>query len=593
MNNKAKEMMIFKKSVEFVDDGVTHGMLAKFEPGTRVLKKGFQLAPKFKPLECDIILEKDIPVKMRDGVTIYTDILRPVTDEKVPGIIAWSPYGKSSGNAPRYSGIFSLVGIADSTVSGLQKFEGPDPAWWCKEGYAICHPDPRGIVHSEGDVVMLGSQEGEDCYDYIEWLAEQEWCNGKLALSGTSYLAISQWFIAAQRPPHLACINPTEGLMDAYRDWCKRGGIPDPAFMKMLSDVNHVHSGDSHKREDIATETMVYPFADAPIWEDKVAHPEKIECPALVVASYTNTLHTNGTFRAWRNLGSKEKWLRIHDSQEWPDYYNEENQRERLKFFDHYLKGIDNGWEKTPPVRYTIQDLEGGDIEGIEADTFPPAGTTYEKLYLNGDTRILSNNPAPVDIPSQIPGQYRVPLMPLASFIFTAKEKTEMVGYPKLKLWLETKDTDDMDIFVLVQKLDKFGHELKQFNVPNHSARTYDVTDWGSTVLRYPGTGAILRLSMRHLDENLSTDVNPYYSFDRSEPLSPGEIVAAELPLDPIGLVLYPGESLRVIVSTQNITGSMMPTVKRYDPDNRGSLVIHAGGKYDSYLQIPVTRRTA
>ena len=237
--------------------------------------------------------------------------------------------------------------------------------------------------------------------------------------------------------------------------------------------------------------------------------------------------------------------------------------------------------------------MEGGDIEGIEADTFPPAGTTYEKLYLNGGTRILSNEPMPVDFPSQIPGQYRVPLMPLASFIFTANEKIEMVGYPKLKLWLETKDTDDMDIFVLVQKLDKFGHELKQFNVPNHSARTYDVTDWGSTVLRYPGTGAILRLSMRHLDENISTDVNPYYSFDRSEPLSPGEIVAAEFPLDPIGLVLYPGESLRVIVSTQNITGSMMPTVKRYDPDNRGSLVIHAGGKYDSYLQIPVTRRTA
>ena len=87
MDNKAKEMMIFKKSVEFVDDGETHGMLAKFEPGTRVLKKGFQLAPRFKPLECDIILEKDVPVKMRDGVTIYTDILRPITDEKVPGII--------------------------------------------------------------------------------------------------------------------------------------------------------------------------------------------------------------------------------------------------------------------------------------------------------------------------------------------------------------------------------------------------------------------------------------------------------------------------------------------------------------------------
>ena len=590
MNEEVKKMMLFKPSVEFVDDGVTHGILVRFAPGTRVLPKGYQLDDRFKPLACDIIFEKDVPVKLRDGVTIYTDIFRPATDEKVPAIIAWSPYGKSSGNAPRYTDMFKMIGIPDDALSGFQKFEGPDPAWWCEKGYAVCHPDPRGIVHSEGDIVMLGSQEAEDCYDYIEWLALQEWCSGKTALTGTSYLAMTQWAIAAERPPHLTCINPNEGLQDAYRDWSNRGGIPDPEFMRLLSDVNHVHAGKLVQREDIAREAFEYPFANVPLWEDKVTHPEKIECPALVVGSYTNTLHSNGTFRAWRMLGSKEKWLRIHNSQEWPDYYAEESQQDRLKFFDYYLKGIDNGWEKTAIVRYTLQDLEGGDITGIESEVFPPEGTTYHKLFLNGGARIMAEQQIPVDIPVQISTAHMAPVLPQASFIYTVHERTEMIGYPKLKLWVETKETDDMDVFVLVQKLDKNGNVLRQITIPNKSARIYDNGDFGASVTVYPGLSGIQRLSMRHLDEEKATDSIPAYTFDRSEKLAQGEIVPVEIELSTIGMVLYPGESLRLLVSTQNILGNMMPLNKPYVPHNKGFLIIHAGGQYDSYLQVPIKK---
>lgn len=561
-----------------------------FEPGTTVLKKGLQLNSRFKPLECGIIFEKDVPLKMRDGVTIYTDIYRPVTDEKVPSIIAWSPYGKSSGNAPRYTNMFAMIGIPDSALSGLQKFEGPDPAWWCARGYAVCHPDPRGIVHSEGNIVMLGFQEAEDCYDYIEWLAEQSWCNGKTALTGTSYLAMTQWYIAAECPPHLTCINPTEGLQDCYRDWSNRGGIPDPEFMVMLSNVNHVHAGESVLREDIGKEAFTYPFANVPLWEDKVSHPEKIKCPALVVASYTNTLHSNGTFRAWRALGSKEKWLRIHDSQEWPDYYSEKSQQERLKFFDHYLKGIDNGWEKTPVVQYSLLDMEGNNETGIAAYSFPPEGTSYHKLFLNGGTRVMTEQNTPVDIPAQVPTVHMPPFVPQASFLYTVKERTEMIGYPKLKLWVETKETDDMDIFVLVQKLDRSGNVMKEITIPNQSARIHDNGDYGATITVYPGPNGILRLSMRHLDEEKATDIHPVYTFDRSEKLVPGEIVPVEVELSPIGLVLKPGESLRLIVSTRNILGNMMPLNQPYIPQNKGFLVIHSGGQYDSYLQMPMKK---
>ena len=81
-----------------------------------------------------------------------------------------------------------------------------------------------------------GRQEGKDCHDLIEWLAAQDWCNGKVAMSGTSYLAISQWFTAAEQPPHLAAINPWEGFSDVYRDLVMRGGMPDIGFAKQLQD---------------------------------------------------------------------------------------------------------------------------------------------------------------------------------------------------------------------------------------------------------------------------------------------------------------------------------------------------------------------
>ncbi len=61
-----------------------------------------------------------------------------------------------------------------------------------------------------------------------------------------------------------------------------------------------------------------------------------------------------GTFRAWDQLASEQKWLRVHNLQEWPDFYKEENQADLRKFFDFFLKGIDNGWTDTPRVRYSI-----------------------------------------------------------------------------------------------------------------------------------------------------------------------------------------------------------------------------------------------
>lgn len=117
------------------------------------------------------------------------------------------------------------LGIKSGTLSGLEKFEAPDPADWVPRGYAIVNIDIRGTGDSEGTMVVLGSQEAEDGYDTIEALAEMPWCNGKVGLAGNSHLAIAQWFIAALQPPHLTAIAPWEGCGDLYREQFARGGI--------------------------------------------------------------------------------------------------------------------------------------------------------------------------------------------------------------------------------------------------------------------------------------------------------------------------------------------------------------------------------
>ncbi len=560
--------------------GPERGILSAFEPGTRTLPAGYQIDPMFKPIPVDIIFEKDVPVVLRDGVTIYVDIFRPVGGETVPVLIAWSPYGKSQGTTPGVTQLYSMLGMDNSILSGLAKFEAPDPAYWCAHGYAVCNPDPRGIAYSDGDCAMFGRQEGQDCHDLIEWLAVQDWCNSKVAMSGTSYLAISQWFTAAEQPPHLAAINPEEGFSDVYRDLVFRGGMPDFGFAERLRR-NYVGK---NQREDNSLEAQQNPLMNA-LWEDKAARFDRITVPAYVVASYSNTLHTAGTFRAWRRMASTEKWLRIHNIQEWPDYYDEGNTEDLRRFFDHFLKGEDNGWESTPRVRYAVHDMKGNDRINQPANSFPPEEVANTRYYLHGGPRIL----APVAPVHDVPAEYDTGSDPaLASFTVRFDTETVLAGYPKAHLWVEAKGSDDMDLFVLIQKLDAQGSHLQQFTVPNQGARMQDLTERGASVLRYKGSNGRLRVSARHLDEALSTDEVPAHSFDRVEKLAPGQVVDVEIDCFPIGMVFYPGEQLRLVITARNVLGPLMPMVADYIPDNEGQHIIHTGGSRASYLQLPI-----
>ncbi len=571
-----------------------------FNPDTLILKAGSVRREGAMPLPCDILLERDVPIRLRDGVTIYADVFRPVGDEACPALLAWSPYGKEIGGQ-MLDDVPMRSGVPLSATSGLEKFEGPDPAYWVAHGYAIVNPDKRGAYMSEGNLLYWGHEDALDGCDVIDWIASQKWSNGKVGMTGNSWLTVSQWFIAAERPEHLAAIAPWEGFCDHYRESGTRGGIPAPEFPEMIAETFASAHG---MLEDQPRMIVERPFM-CDYWEDKAARVENIEIPAYVVASYTNSVHTHGSFAGFRRMASKEKWLRVHNTSEWFDYYTPENVEDLRRFFDHYLKGIDNGWEQTPRVRLSVLNPGGTDIVGRAEEDFPLARTQYHKLYLSAaDSALLTSLPADQAVSEYQSDSARHEV----TYRYRMERPTEITGYMKLHLWVSAPDHDDMDLAVRVEKLSRDGQPL-----PDRTGNLIAAT-------------GLMRVSMRQLDEARSTETEPYYTFTTEQKLKPGEIVPVEIEIWPMGLYFDEGEILQLTVGAYQPANAAIPfgsasiSVPRdgftYMPGqpvemmtvggnatqcadpaevvvspathNAGRHRIYTGGEYDSYLYVPV-----
>ncbi|ORY08810.1 Alpha/Beta hydrolase protein [Clohesyomyces aquaticus] len=233
------------------------GGYVALNPHSEVLPAGWKYDhAQAKALTSPILVDHDAAINMRDGITLYADIYRP--PEPSPAVPA----------------ILCCLGIKSGTLSGLEKFEGPDPADWVPRGYAIVNIDIRGTGDSQGDMAILGSQEAEDGYDTIEALAKMSWCTGKVGMAGNSHLAIAQW-----------------------------GGI---------------YSGDLFDRLIAKYMLMfhLHPLANK-WWNDKRPNMKNIIVPTYITGTWTNTMHGMGAIRGWLQVDSTQKWLRWHPWQEW------------------------------------------------------------------------------------------------------------------------------------------------------------------------------------------------------------------------------------------------------------------------------------
>ena len=372
---------------------------------------------------------------------------------------------------------------------------------------------------------------------------------------------MTQVRIAATQPPHLVCIAPWEATCDIYRESLYEGGIPALSFNEFIV----ASLTGPNKIDDQVENGRHYPLMNA-YWEDKIPDFKKIRIPVYACASWHH-FHLHGSFNMFRKIRSTKKWMRAHREQEWPDLYNSEHINDLKNFYDRFLKDIHNCFEMTPRYRIQVMDAYDYDYQTDRPEKeFPLARTKYERLYL--DARDGSMQRAPVEEESSVSYDSETEQV---NFDLKFDEDTEITGYSYLDLFVEADGHDDMDLFITMKKLDEDGNWLP------------------CSILGepHPGPWGKLRVSHRELDEKLSTDFEPVQSHKRELKLKKGEIVEVQIPIVPTSWMFHKGQSLRIEVAGRYIREGWFEPLS-WETDNHGRHIIHTGGKFKSFLQIPV-----
>jgi len=516
-----------------------------------------------------MIMEKDVPVRMKDGATLYLNVFRPEKEGKFPVVISADVYGKDRPATDTYSIRTYLGSISHSMFTA---FESPDPAFWVPEDYVVIKVALRGSQNSEGNLLpMSSSVEAQDYYELIEWAGVQKWSNGNVGMNGVSYLAMTQWMVAALNPPHLKAMIPWEGLSDMYREMAFHSGIPCTKFFRDWSNRQY-HRWGEERVEDMVVRQSEHPLFDE-YWEDRASKLGDIEVPMYVVASWsTQGLHNRGTLEGFKQSASKHKWLEIHGRKEWEYYYSRQSLERQKRFFDHFLKEIDSDWMDTPKVRLEVRDkfYEG---EVRSESEWPIKRTNYTKLYLDGNCFALTE--APIKDEALLSYCIEPQNNESGNLIFNIKfdKDTELTGYTKLRLWVSADGSDDMDLFVALKKIDRRGMEV-HFPDYNHIEDGQVAPGW-------------LRVSHRELDPDKSTPYQPWLKHQSLQKLKPGEIVPVDIEILSSSTLFHAGESLRLVISGSEII--YRSTGCRHEETvNRGKHLVYVGGQYDSHLLVPI-----
>ncbi|MFM7246375.1 MAG: CocE/NonD family hydrolase [Actinomycetota bacterium] len=520
-----------------------------------------------------VVVDWNVPIAIRDGTILRANVFRPASGEPVPVVMCAHPYGKDAlpqrrlgrYQPPMQYRVFPQPEAIE--FSAWTGWEGPDPAFWVPQGFAVVNLDLRGFGKSDGTGELLSDQQGDDEHDVIEWVAAQPWCTGRVGLLGVSYLAISQYRAAATRPPHLAAICPWEGFTDMYRDFACPGGVRENGFLAMWSKMT-LKGG--RVTEDPLAEQRARPLIDD-WWRSRNPALEQIEVPMLVCGSFSDhLLHSRGSFEAFRRTGSQRKWLWTHRSGKWSAFYAAQARDVQLRFFDHFLRDADNRWEDEPPVRIAVHDGGPDPVAIRHAPDWPPPDVTWTDLHLQpggmlGDTHATTSGTAEW---ANADGATR--------FAWCAPRDIDLIGPLVLDLAVSLDDADDATVLAAV-RLVRDG-----VDVPFEGSYGFD---------RDVVTHGWLRVSHRALDQERSLDWLPVHAHTRAEPVAPGERVNLSIPLLPQATRLRAGDELVLelrstwLFPRNPITGQMPA---RYVPETAGTTRVHLGPEHRNVLRVPI-----
>jgi len=535
---------------------------------------------------------------MKDGTEISADIFRPESNEKFPALLGIHPYPQHPQTAPIKPNSFSSVTFPHpGEEKGRGWIEAGDPNFLVRRGYVQVVASVRGSGKSGGKYDFMGKQELQDTYEVIEWIAKQPWCDGKVGMFGVSYFAWIQIFAAALNPPSLKCIFAPHGLTDFYRDWIYRGGIFGYNFIRALAKdysnprfelITRKMFGEKEVKKRVAkalqdedlmaipgmaevlrnldkginpimADVMLNPL-DGPFWDERKAKYDTTKVPAYLGGCWaTYGLHLPGAFRSWENLKVPKKMVIGPPMYLDRPFY--QFQFEALRWFDYWLKGIDTGMMKEPPIKLFVM----GTNKWKEAEDWPLPETKWTPFYLHEDNLLAEHE----HWSNEGCDSYEDSLWRRGSLEYSSPalvEETEVIGPIVLNLYASTTD-DEVFWFVSLREVDRDGNEK---------------------VL----TRGWLRGTHREVDPKRSKPWAPFHPHTKSEPLTPDKIYEFNISLIPTCNLFKAGSKIKLKISSsddapthtfEQIAGG---NIRR---QSSSRITVYHDGDYPSHLLLPIT----
>jgi putative CocE/NonD family hydrolase len=535
---------------------------------------------------------REVRIGVHDGVEIAVALYMPDGEGRFPVLLAPSPYRYDNNTLP-------------ASPQFLWRETGPI-AFYQQRGYVYAHMDVRGCGKSGGEFRLLDRNEQRDLYDVIEWLGHQPWSNGRVGGIGQSYFCMSQWWMAIQKPPSLACVAAFDGLNDPYRASIYQGGILGDFFGSYWWNQNRIinrhPANGEHPREqpyDLNLHIQRHPTYDE-FWRERCAAERlhEIEVPLYSIGVWGKVdLHTRGNIDGFRRARGPKKLKMLGPINAFVANreFNSVELHEQLllPFYEHYLKGTPGEYASRPPVEYFVR---GADVVRTAAD-WPPPGVRYVSWHLSGEKSgsVISLNDGALQREPASGAQktsYRYPdpgwMLGVVGFgpnnqpdparrvltFTTAPLPRDLEIAGPIKITLHASSTrNDMDFFV------KISEQMPQ---------SAEDRAKGLNPASYWITKGWLRASHRALDPEKSTEMEPYHTHVNPEPIEPGRIYRLDIGIEPMAHRFKRGNRIRLEIANGDSAVTDVLWTHYYPPDKIGADTIYHSPQYPSALTLPV-----
>lgn len=550
-------------------------------------------------------------VEVRDGTRLAVDLFRPTVDGVIvedPLPVLWTHHRYRRAHV---NGAGQLISLVD---------ERPELATIIKHGYVIAAVDVRGGGASFGfRRGPFSPEETQDAYDLTEWFAEQSWCDSNVGMFGLSYLAVTQYMAASTKPPHLKAIFPMMAMFDLY-GFSYVGGVLNENFLLNWGGGNMIldrfqlaapvdDDSDQALLKAAAAEHAdnwnIYllakdmPYRDSSVPIDQ-SHVYAVNSPS----SYLDEINASGvaiyTLGGWYDTFGR-------DAAYW--YNNVTGPRkltytpwshngsggfdlvaEHLRWFDYWLKGIENGVMDEPPVQYYVMGANEwrtadqwplpdeqptplyfgagplGSIDSVNDGglTFgPPAAAEGQDVYTVDTTTTTGKTTRWTDGYGGGFGYSSMNQNDEKALTYTTPpltEDMEITGHPVAHLWVSV-DASDADVMVYLEEADTQGRsDYISEGTLKASYRALSEAPWNTFGLPY--------------HSGLAADVAP---------LEPGEIVELVIELQPTSNVFDAGNRIRITVTGADADTFLTP-VDVPSP----TLTVYRNATHASYVVLPV-----